>query len=73
MRLLLDPAAEGLVEHLLGPLEVEREMVGEGHLEERFSRPAVVADAGQEDPRAAVVFERDLVRVQSACRVPGHE
>ena len=43
-QLLVDPARERLVVHLLGALEVEREVVGERHLEERVACAALVAE-----------------------------
>ena len=70
-RVLADAARERLVVHLLGALEVEGEVVGERHLEERVARAALVADPRQEGARPAVVLERFLVRVDRAGGVAG--
>jgi hypothetical protein len=71
--LLRDATRERLVVHLLGPLEVEGDVVGERHLEEGVAHPLVVADAGEERPRLAVVLQRLLVGVDGARSVPGLE
>jgi hypothetical protein len=71
LRRLLDLAAERLVVRALGGLEVERQVVGERHLEERLARATIVTGAREEGAGLAVVLERLLVRVESARGVAG--
>src|SRR5919106_5061314 len=66
---LFDAAAERLVVQVLGVLEVERDVVGERHLEERVPGAALVAGARQELPGLAVILKGFLVGVDRPRRI----